>query len=259
MAFIGISFKNELTYRMSIIFDVLGNVFGVAVSLALWRYLYRNDQSMQAYMTQYIVLSSAISGFYNIRAGFVIGQKVLNGSIVTDMLRPSNLLAQVWFTELGKMFSSLLFRTVPTVLIFLPAFLTGSPLRNVLPAIIAVVFGHLLQGFMHTFIGYSAFILVEARPFLQIIGGIQRLFSGALIPLALFPGALGSIAHALPFRLLFSFPLTLLLGEPVKWGSAQFYDIMRNFALMTGWIALFYICTRVMRHFALRKFIVQGG
>ena len=259
MSFIRISFKNELAYRMSLIFGVFWTVFSVGVAMALWRYLYSDDPAMQSYMTQYMVLSGAIGGFYNFAVGHVIGTKVLDGSIVTDLIRPSNLLKQVWLTEFGEMLSRLAFNTLPAVLIFLPAFIGEPALNNIIPALAAVALGHLLQGFLQAFIGYSAFVLVEARPFLQITRAVSQLFSGALIPLALFPGALGSVAYVLPFRLLYSFPLTLMLGEPVEWGSSRFYEALGNYALMVGWIALFYVCTRIMRHFAMRKFVVHGG
>ena len=101
--------------------------------------------------------------------------------------------------------------------------------------------------------GFSAFILIEIWPFSRLLDDMIRLLAGGFIPLAILPGFLKAIAHALPFRFLYSFPLELLFN------TADMSKLLENFSLLMIWICVFAALNIVMYRLALKKAVVQGG
>ena len=78
-------------------------------------------------------------------------------------------------------------------------------------------------------------------------------FSGQVAPLSLLPGAIQSIADALPFRWMLSFPTELLLGRV----STQ--DALTGFIAQLLWIAGIVLLLRVVWSAAVRRYGAVGG
>jgi ABC-2 type transport system permease protein len=89
-------------------------------------------------------------------------------------------------------------------------------------------------------ITFSLDIIIASLAFwLEDVSGIDRfrwllsrVFSGAIVPLALFPSWLADPLSVQPFRFMLSFPLEVLLGTAE--GPAR-----AGFAWQAGWLAFF--------------------
>ena len=256
MAFIMIAFKNKITYRSAVIFSVIGSIIDIYIKIALWVYLYRQDKGMTEYMVMYTVLSSMIGMFYVNNISNKIGDKIINGTIAIDLLRPMRFLTSSYMQCLGEMLANLLMKGIPILLVF-GAYLwkySGNIVYTQVPvAIVAMVLGHILYMQIFMIIGLMAAVFMEIWAFHRIMNDILLFLSGAFIPLSLFPNWLGRLNSYLPFRFLFSFPLELLLG------NMDLAAISRNFATLGVWIVFLGVILWGMNRRMMEKLVIQGG
>lgn len=248
-----ISVKNKLVYRFDVLFSIIGSVLYIAINILLWRYLYRDDPQMVDYMTAYTILSNIISMIYTQKIAGTIGQKISSGNYVTDLLRPKSFFFMEWQVALAEIAVTLLLRGLPIILVFLPILNGNIVFDNLVLAFIALVLGHVLYLLIYSLIGFSAFILIEIWPISRLINDTSRLLAGSFIPLSIMPEFLQKIAHALPFRFLYSFPLELLLGSFDK------RNLWENYGILLIWICVFAVLDVVMYSIAKYKAVVQGG
>ena len=256
MSFILISFKNSLIYRSSILFNILGSIIRVLISIALWSFLYVDNIEMINYMIIYTIMSNIISLFYSGGMSDAIGSKVISGSFAIDLIRPTNFIKMNYFQLIGKMLSSFVLKGLPTIFLFLPLLILNSHFNRpiyIILAFIAIMCGHCLCMIIYSCIGFLAFVLLEIWPINMFMEDTIKFFSGALIPIALFPGWLSAIVEVMPFRFLYSFPLQLMINNL----SSSY--IFASFIVLFVWIILLGLLLLFSYKKAINKCIVQGG
>jgi ABC-2 type transport system permease protein len=155
--------------------------------------------------------------------------------------------------ELAGICSNLFMRGLPVIIVYLPFLITNAGYYNLPAVLLAIALGHILFLLIYSLLGFSAFILIEIWPFGRLLDDTIRLLGGGFIPLAILPTFLGSIAYALPFRFLYSFPLELLFGK------ADMSKAFDNFAILLIWIVVFGVLNILMYRQALKRAVVQGG
>ena len=74
--------------------------------------------------------------------------------------------------------------------------------------------------------------------------------SGMMLPLNVFPGALGDVVRELPWSALLQKPADVLLGEADPWGT---------FAFQGAWAVVLLGAGRLLQSVATRRVVVQGG
>jgi ABC-type uncharacterized transport system, permease component len=251
-----IAFKTSFVYRSSALFRVIGSVFRIFVSIALWKYVYQKDSSLVSYMIVYTILSNLIGMFYSNQLSNEISSKVSDGTFCMELIKPVNFIYLGYQKMLGEIFANLLTRGLPVILIFLPLLITrldSIHIDQLLFFCIAVVFGHVLYTIMYALIGFIAFICYEIWPFNRLLSDTIRFLSGSFIPIALFPTHLKALIDYLPFKYLYSFPLRLCLETVPQ------IDIYKDIAILFVWIiVLFSILVFAYNH-AVNKLVVQGG
>ena len=256
MAFIIASFKSRLTYRSSSLFAAVASVIDIYIKLALWTYLYKNSREMSEYMIMYTVLSNIISLLYTDRIGQLLGDKIMDGSITIDLIKPYHFLYINYMLCLGELSANFLLKGFPTILFFgsyLSRYYDRIVFEQLPAAILAMVMGHFLYLLIFTIIGLSAMIFFETWAIQRIVRDVIQFLSGAFIPISLFPNVLFQINQFLPFRFLFSFPLELLLNE------INLNVQVENFTVLTVWLTFFLILILLMEKRLMRKLIIQGG
>lgn len=110
MAFFVAAFKSRITYRNSALFAMAGSIMEICIKLALWIYLYRNSREMTEYMIMYTVLSNVISLFYLNRIAQLIGDKITDGSITVDLMKPCSFLYAYYMQCLGNLAADFLLK-----------------------------------------------------------------------------------------------------------------------------------------------------
>ncbi|MFG3304153.1 ABC transporter permease [Streptomyces wuyuanensis] len=255
-------FRRYATYRVATAAGVFTNtVFGFIMAytyIALWDERpqlggYDLSQAVTyVWLGQALLMTCAMMG-----GGFEdeLIERIRTGDIAIDLYRPVDL--QLWWLagDLGRAAFHLLSRGIVPLLLGALAFdlaLPSSPLPW-LAFLTAVLLGVVVSFAFRYLAALSAFWLMDGAGVLQITWLAGLFFSGMLLPLTLFPGALGELARLLPWSSLLQIPADVLLGKRTGWGLVHAY------AFQLGWAAALLGAGRLVQSAATRRVVVQGG
>ena len=102
-------------------------------------------------------------------------------------------------------------------------------------------------------LGISAFWIVEPGGLMEIWNVLNGLFAGRLLPLALLPLWAQGLANALPFSILYAFPMEILLGHATP------ADLVWGFARQLAWMAALSLAVRWAWNRGLVAYESVGG
>lgn len=254
MGSIIIELKGKLIYKSNILFTMLVALASILVQIALWQYLYRNDAAMMSYMMGYVIYANVVRTIYSNQIYHILAGKILNGDFVLDLIKPVNLIWFSYLKSLGSVIAQILLQTIPLLVIFSPVIYSVTIWGRLGLCVLALLLGHILFSLIFAIIGFTAFVFVEVWALRRLLEDTVQFLSGALLPIALFPGPLKKIAEILPFHYLYDFPLQLLLDKDI----AQII-IINNFAGILVWIGIFGFLLSVVYKLSVRFCVVQGG
>jgi len=110
-----------------------------------------------------------------------------------------------------------------------------------------------LNYFFYFTLGLLAFWADEIFGITQAIRSIRMFFSGELIPLTMFPGALLTVASLLPFKYMLFNPVFLYLKKyPIP-------EAIRQLGFQLAWMAFFMILSRIVYKKGLEWYNSYGG
>jgi ABC-2 type transport system permease protein len=255
-------FRRYATYRTATAAGVFTNtVFGLILAytyIALWHerpHLGGYDQAQAltfVWLGQGLLAVSALMG-----GGFeaeLIG-RIRTGDIAIDLYRPADL--QAWWLagEMGRAGFQLVGRGVVPMTVGALLFdlaLPGDPLRW-LAFLLAVALGVVVSFALRYLVALSAFWLLDGAGVTQMTYLAGVFLSGMLLPLNVFPGALGDIARVLPWSALVQIPADVLLGRHT--GT----DLWAAYAFDGAWAVGLLALGRLLQAVATRRVVVQGG
>jgi ABC-2 type transport system permease protein len=253
-AFSSIAFKNAFAYRTATFLSIFGSVFSILAQIAIWHYIFRNDAGMIRYMMAYVIIAQIISIFLNNNISTRIGDKVTSGEFAVDLLKPVDPTLSFFSTSLGTTLAQLVNRGLIVIIAFSP-FLVRMDLeviRILLAAAVSII-GYLMASIIFLIIGYLSIRVFEIWPYSRLMNDTIRLFAGGVIPLVFFPDWLATISNFLPFHLLYSFPIRLILGDISQ------TEIYQYGLLMIGWTLLLYGLLRFTYRKVIQHTVIQGG
>jgi ABC-2 type transport system permease protein len=255
-------FKRYATYRVATVAGVFTNtVFGFIVAYtytALWDerpHLGGYDLSQAltfVWLGQALLAAVALLG-----GGFQeeLQERIRSGDIAVDLYRPVDL--QLWWlaSELGRALFQLLGRGI------VPMALGALVFRLRLPASPVAWLSFLLSVLLAVCVGFAVRYLVALAAFwlldgagLSMMSGLLCLFfSGMILPLNVFPGALGEVARLLPWAAMLQVPADVFLEEHHGLG------LLRALAFQAGWAVVLFAAGRALQSVATRRVVVQGG
>lgn len=106
---------------------------------------------------------------------------------------------------------------------------------------------------MISIVACAVFYTIEAWGLAVARGGIAMFFSGMLIPLAIMPDGLQTLALALPFSHAVYLPISVLSGlTPLS-------EVPRIWLLQLVYLAALIVLSRVVFRRSIRVITVQGG
>ena len=82
---------------------------------------------------------------------------------------------------------------------------------------------------------------------------VAVLFSGFLVPIAMWPDGLREVVYVLPFASMVAIPIDVFLGK------LQGVDLIAALALQAFWAVAMLGLGRLVLSAALHKLVVQGG
>lgn len=184
-----------------------------------------------------------------------VSQRVHQGDVAIDLLRPTSFLGLHYAQKLGRSGFLLLGRGIPPLVV--GALVTGlalpeSPLSYLLGAfslLLAITVAFLAD----MMVNLAAFWLLETRGLTIVYNAVMNLLSGFLIPILWFPDWLLTIARATPFPSMIQTPIDTLSGRVPP------LEALPLVATQAGWLIVLALMAHLMLRAGVRSMEVQGG
>ncbi|MEW2285398.1 ABC-2 family transporter protein [Streptomyces sp. NPDC047841] len=252
-------FRRYATYRAATAAGVFTNtVFGLVLVYtyrALWDERPHLGGYDQAQAVTYVWLGQAFLSTLAIGGGGVedeLMERIRTGDVAIDLYRPADL--QLWWlaADLGRAFFQLLGRgLVPFVFgaLCFPVYLPADA-GTWVAFLVAVVLAMLVGFGIRYLVALSAFWLLDGAGVAQMAWLLGVFCSGMLLPLNVFPGALGDVVRVLPWSSLLQGPADVLLGRA---------DPLPTYLFQAAWAVALLGAGRLVQSAATRRVVVQGG
>lgn len=250
------AFRRNLQYRAShAVTNVASMIFGF-IYIAIWQAATAptggTGEYTSSHFAWYVAFNQAMLWITIFRQnGLGISEAVHTGAVALDMMRPVDYHAMMVTRELGNIWYSFWFRTLPLFTVFTLAIGAHVPTRPetyllLLAAILLAVYVGLC---LHYVVGIAAFWTIQSRWAYQFLHTAHTGLSGFMVPVELLPGILAPIAAASPFAALQYYPARIYLE--LSGAEALRVPLV--------WAALLTVVCRLLTHLARRKLEIQGG
>lgn len=247
----------SLEYRAVIIVWILSTTIPL-VMMAVWARLAESGAiggfssgDFIAYYLANMLVMHLVSTWH----GLELSRNIRMGEINPYLLKPFH---PLWYYGL---------RALPTKPLRLPIYLPPMLLvawlhpgvrYNVQPVallsfVASMVIAYMLVFFMQSSLALLAFWISHAEPLVLFWYQLRLLFSGYVVPLALFPPVVREVIWWLPFRFTLSLPLEILVGKTPQseWGMALMVGM--------GWTLFFWGLTWILWRRGLRVYTAFGS
>jgi len=136
-------------------------------------------------------------------------------------------------------------------LVFHPV-LNPSPLAIVVFAV-SLLGAYLIRSLNQSSLGLITFWTTRVGPIFQLYIAVELLLSGRLVPMALMPDWVRTIASFLPFQWTFGFPIEALVSNLTT------EQLLGGLAMQLFWIVVGSVLVRVVWHFAIKRYSAVSG
>lgn len=254
------AFRQYSTYRLATAAGVFTNsVFGLIRASILFAAITTAGGELSGYTiaqaATYVWLGQALLAPIEAFGTREVSQRVHQGDVAIDLLRPISFLGLYYAQKLGRSAFLLLGRGIPPMLI--GALLTGLALPEdpwsyplgMLSLLLAITVAFLAD----MLVNLTAFWLLETRGLTVVYTALMNLLSGLLIPIVWFPDWLLAIARATPFPSMLQTPIDTLSGRIPP------LEALPLLGVQLGWIALLALAASATLRAGVRSVEVQGG
>lgn len=253
------AFQKQYAYRANTYIRMFGALVGVFISINIWLALYGDTGAVNGIslpdMIDYVILNALIISLSSCSIGTFIANKVKDGSIIVDFIRPVNFKYYVFSEQIGSNLYQFVFSSIVPVAAVALVYgfrLPSDPLLLVC-AIVAMLLGIALNFQIEYLMGLLSFWFKTSFYVDWILRACWTLFAGAAVPLWFYPDFLYRLSSYLPFRFISFEPIALFLGKVApgrEWGVLAF---------QTVWIAALVLIERFMWSRIQRRIVIHGG
>jgi len=251
--------KLFLAYQFQIWFNVAIEIITLAITVAFWRAVFAGQAVVggltAAETLNYVMLARIFhDGAYATSMLREFGGLMREGGIEIALLRPLDFQGSLYLQKLALLALNFMMR-FPLAFVAWLLFGLRLPADPVVWAGAAVT---MLLGFTVMFgfdwiLACAAFYTTDAWGLTTIRQGVILFFSGMLLPLAIMPEWLRSIAAVLPFSQAVYLPVSVLSGlTPLN-------ELPRIWLLQLIYLTALLAASRLIFRRAVRVVTVQGG
>jgi ABC-2 type transport system permease protein len=225
----------------------------------LWIALYSQhpgafDSSLNQ-MVSYGVLAIAVQSIFYTDPHYYMARQARSGAIDGDLMKPLDFHLHMLARSTGEVLFRLTVLVLPALVIGFFMFDLQLP-KTVLSGIVfifSLLIGCLINFHLEFLLGSIALVTFEIHSIDWAFDSLSRFFSGQIVPLWLFPGFLGFIAQVLPFKCLFSIPLSIYTGKITD------IAILQSVVFQLLWLTILIFLSRKVWHQVHLRLSVQGG
>jgi ABC-2 type transport system permease protein len=253
-----INWQNSLQYRASTLIYIVGYSLYISVILYLWSSIYRGGDRMGDYtlsdLLTYYLLQLVVNILILSYISWELIDQIREGFFSNFLIKPLNLMAY-WFTVnlSGKILETLYLGFAGLLLFGLTKNFFWIPRHPSTYFYFAasLVLASTLAFLMDYCIALIAFWLIQVRVFKFMLLYMVFFFSGAILPLDLFPAWLQKGVSLLPFQFLAYVPIRIFLErEP---------DLSGYFIIELFWIGMLVLLANFMLARGVKRYEAVGS
>ncbi len=257
-AFAAMEPKFFLAYNLWFWAQFIIQIASMTIFVYFWRAVYASSTTIGGLnlgqTLNYILLAQVFVGLVQNRQIFFFGSIIRNGQLAIELVRPVDFQGRQYAKELADVGIDLITK-LPLVVLAIVAFglqLPSNPLVYIV-FLLSLVLGQAVLFFFDWIFACLAFYSTETWGLSVVREGLALFFSGALVPLAIMPGWLQTVANALPFAQALYVPVSILSGITPLANAPQLL------LLQLAWLIGLGLLSRLVFNVAVRVITVQGG
>jgi ABC-2 type transport system permease protein len=253
------AFRKQYAYRANSYIKMFGALVSIFISINIWLALYKDNISVKGIylsdMINFTIINALILSISSANIGRFIAEKVKDGSIIVDFIRPVNFKCYVFAEQIGQNCYHFIFGTIVPCMVISIIYGFNLPKSPILFSyfICAFVFGIFLNFQIEYVLGLLAFWFKTSFYIDWFLGAFKTLFAGSFVPLWFYPELLYKISLFMPFRFVSFEPISLYLGK-IPQGSETNIILVQ-----TVWLMLLIVLEKIMWIRIQKKVVIHGG
>ncbi len=249
------SLQAHLAYGGAFFVSLLANAVGFALILLVWRHAWRGPEEQRASFFAYLTIAFAVNFSLNLFLERSIGERIREGLIATDLVKPVDFqrlyMAQSLSDMLFQVFLAL--AAVAVAVPFLGTALAPASWAHAGYGLISLGLAFFVQYFLCFVFVQGIFITYQNYGVFATRLALHQALSGTFAPIESYPPTLRAVAEWLPFQHVVYTPTSIFLGRvPLERVST----LLLHQAL---WAVALYALGRWIFSLVLRQMTVQGG
>lgn len=253
--------RRYATYRAATAAGVITNcVFGLINALVLLA-VFRARPHINGFdasdaVTQVFIAQAMIGPAATFGPALELGDRIREGDVAIDLLRPAHLTAWWMAHDLGRAAFAFCFRSLPTFTVGALVFhltLPSGPARWAASAT-ALALATLVGFGLRYLYALSGFWVLDTRGINAAAFILGPFCAGMVLPLVLFPAPLATVLRALPWSALVQVPADVVLGQERLPGGT-----LGSLAYQAVWAAVLLAAGSLLTARATRRVVVHGG
>ena len=253
-------FRRRTSYRLAMLAGVVTNsAFGLIRCAVLVALAAGATTDLGGYDTAqllaYAWISQALLGPISIWGGTDLRDRIRSGDIAVDLARPLDVQLALLAHDLGYAAAAVIPRSLPTLAVGMLALGVRLPtdLLTWAAGLTAVALAMVVSYLSRFLVQSASFWITETRGLINLYSAAAGLLSGLVVPVALMPEPLHTLAWCAPFPSLLQVPSDLLSGR--RSGA----DALISLGVQLGWIAALALAGRWAQAARARRRVVAGG
>lgn len=253
-----IAWQRAIAYRgVSVIFTLFFLINGL-LNFAIWVVAFKSTPEKLAgmfsqllvYFTVLIFIHQLVQSY---AGGQIANEHIKQGELSVYLLKPMPYFRYMFLIMMPWRISQF-FLSLPLAGVFIIAFRQYIPLdyQTILLGLLLLPWALVLSFLIQLFFAQFAFWFDDATGFLNLAELLTLLFSGAGIPIFLFPPILKTVGSWLPFQYAMYFPVAAFSGLIAP------ADYWRNVAFLLIWIIGLGLVVSALWKRGLRRFTGEG-
>ena len=255
------SLQSQMYYRTSFFLNLLSPMVLLAGQYLLWHALYQQQPDHiisgmdAAQMYSYLLIAFTLNHIMGWSSENALSKEIKNGTVVKRCIRPVSFLSQSVAEMTGTLLPQLALNLIIASAGFLlfGRFLLVPSLQNIVLFLPCMVGALLLRILLIELCSLLCFYTTGYLGISWTRNAIFEFFSGALIPIVMFPGWLKSMAYMTPFPYMIQIPISILLGQELNVPLFQVY------AVQFFWIGIFLALHGLFYKNIRKNLIIAGG
>lgn len=251
-------FLKRSAYRFDHLMSILSTCMQFFIFWGIYKALYGDrtqvDGITMSMVTTNFVISMGLGAIF-CPDDYFIPNKIWDGSIATELLRPISLTGRMIAENMGNSLFNLIFRFAPALIIALLTVGVSAPASPImfLLFIISAVLGYGVLWTISFALQTTVFWLMNIWSLLTIKNVFVNVLSGSMIPLWFMPLWMEGFLKFTPFSSIYFTPVQIYLGQ------LSYSEIAFKCGVQIIWIALIYILGDLLWKKGQKKLVIQGG